>query len=192
MPNEFGLDLGEDEGCTPYKSLVDILKKYDGKNINLSVQGDRLVIACGRSRTKLAWETSVCVPVGVVGEPKDGEWKPLPETFAESIKECEAIVDVRRECTLLSTVHVTPSYIESASTARVVRCKCEIEIEQEFLFNAGQLSAIFDYPMTEYQIVDTRWFFVRGENMMFGIPMHFEPYLAEMDGNSIVRVRSSL
>lgn len=182
LPKEFGLDIGETEGCTPYKSLVDILKKYDGKVINLSVQGDRLVIACGRSRTKLAWDTNVCVPVGVVGEPKEDRWRSLPERFAESIKECEQIVDVRRECTLLSTIHVTSSYIESASTARVVRCKCETELEQEFLFNAGQLSLVFDYPLTEYQIVDTRWFFVRGENIMFGIPMHFEPYLSEMDG----------
>ena len=172
---------GPEEGCTPYKSLVDMIKKYDGKEVTINVQDNKLVIASGRSRTRLTWETDVCVPRGVVGDPIDTAWKPLPKYFATAIKECEEVVDVRRECSLLSTVHVTPSFIEAASPARVVRCKCALDIEQDFLFNAGQLSTLFDYPLTEYQVVDPRWFFVRGNNIMFGIPMHFEPYLEEMD-----------
>lgn len=182
LPDSCSFGIGDDEGCTPYKNLIDVAKKYDGKEIVIAVNGDVLVIFCGRSRTKLSWETSVCVPRGVVGTPLEDGWKQLPEMFPEVIKRCEQIIDCRRESSVLSSVHITPTFTESASTARVIRCKCEIDIDQEFLLGAGQLSTIFDYPLTEYQIVDSRWFFVRGDGIMFGIPMHLSPYLSEMDG----------
>lgn len=182
IPDAFSFGIGDDEGCTPYKNLIDVAKKYDGKEVSISVKDDYLVFACGRSRTKLSWDTNVCVPRGVVGVPKEDAWKQLPEMFPAVIHECEDIIDNRRESSVLSSIHVTPSFTEAASTARVIRCKCDIDIDEEFLLSGGQLSSVFDYPMDEYQVVDTRWFFVRGGGMMFGIPMHLSPYLAEMDG----------
>jgi DNA polymerase III sliding clamp (beta) subunit (PCNA family) len=107
------------EGAVQAKEFYDLLTRYGSQEVDVSMVKDNLVIKSRGSRTELALQAEVTLPLKELGKPKG--WMPLPETFAEGVGFCAFSAGKDMTKPILTCIHVHRSIIESSDNYRFTR-----------------------------------------------------------------------
>ena len=129
VPLPEGFDL---EGATPAKELLSILSRFKGEEVEIDLDENEIKLKCGRSRAGVRLEATISLPLDELKIPK--KWNKLPADFIEGLKSC--IPSAARDMTypILTTLHITPDYVESSDNNRITRFKLSAgEIKKEML-----------------------------------------------------------
>ncbi len=173
-------DLGF-EGAVSYKSMIDVLQKYASAEVDLDLLHDTtLRIKRGRSQTKLPFDTTIMLSIAMVASPDPAAWLPLPEEFPKAVAACESVAQITRGDDVLSSINVTPTCMEAASTSQIIRHHCALNIADRFLVHAGILGKLIKAELTEYQVVG-RWFFLRSPEVTFAVPVYLDKFIDDID-----------
>ena len=173
-------DLGF-EGAVDYKALIDVFSKYGDAEVDVVLSSENaLTVKRGRSRTNLSYADAIWLSIQAVASPDSAGWKPLPGEFSSSVLVCESVVQNNRADEILSSINVTPSFMEAASSSQIIRHKCLLDIPNRFLVRGGLLGKLLAAEITEYQIVQ-QWLFFRSPSVTFAMPVYADDFIEGMD-----------
>lgn len=169
------------DGAVNYASLMEVLKKYKDSEVDIELQdSSTLVIKRGRSKTKLPFESTILLSISVVPTPDPLQWSELPPEFQSSVAIAESVAKVVHGDDILSSLNITPTCIEAASTSQIVRCKCELGIGHRFLIRAGLCEKLLKSCLSEFQLIG-RWFLLRSSAVTFAIPVYLDEFIDDID-----------
>ena len=148
-----GFDL---EGATPAKELLSILSRFKGEEVEIDLAENEIKLKCGRSRAGVRLEVTISLPLDELKIPK--KWNKLPVDFIEGLKAC--IPSAARDMTypILTTLHITPDYVESSDNNRITRFELSAgEIKNEMLLPVEAAIALTKISGLEKFAVNDGW-----------------------------------
>jgi len=74
------------EGAVKAKELHSLLNKLKEDQLNLSIEGSELLIACGKAKAGLTLQTKINLPLDDLGDPDEWRWEPLPNSFLNAVR----------------------------------------------------------------------------------------------------------
>lgn len=141
-----GLDK-EMEGAVKASAFLGIVKALTEKEIEVDIDGKKLVVTGIKRGVKLNMEAEIFLPVDSVEIPKD--WVPLKEGWPEAIDVAFRCTnnkskDLGRKC-----IHITPGWIEASDNDKAVRWKIETFIKKACLIRGVTLKEIGPLGVTK-------------------------------------------
>ena len=173
------------EGAVNYKALQDVLNKYAASEKEVDIEVDSntntvLQVKRGRSLTKLPFDPAILLSIAPVSNPDVNGWKELPEAFGKAVIACESVAQITRGDDVLSSINITPTCMEAASTVQIIRHNCDLDISGRFLVRAGILGKLIKAELTEYQVVG-EWLFLRSGEVTFAVPVYRDAFIDDID-----------
>lgn len=170
------------EGAVNYKNLMEVLRKYGDSLVDIDLDGGSvLLIKHGRSRTKLSFDPAIVLSIQAVPNlDPNVPWEPIPPDFATAVGLCESVAKQTRTDDVLSSINITPTFMEAASPAQIIRHNCTLAISDRFLIRAGILGKLLSVNLAEYQVV-SHWLFLRSPLVTFAVPTYVDAFIDGMD-----------
>ncbi len=142
--------LGKDfTGAVQAKPLLELLRSLNADDVEITTEAGELLVKAGRDKAGIRMEEEVLLNVSAVEEP--GEWKVLPEDFAEASKIVSACASRKEDNRFdLTCVHFHPDYMEGAERFQVARYKISTGISQEFLVKHETMKHLTMLGVTQF------------------------------------------
>jgi DNA polymerase III sliding clamp (beta) subunit (PCNA family) len=152
------------KGAVNAELLLDLLEKLPDDEIDFSQDEEgNIIIKCKKSVSSLNCDTQIRLPIHVLEKPEESSWLLLPETFNEIVDVVEDCVSTSDTDFQLSSIHITPNYIEAANENQVCRYNIELPIETPFLVRHGSLKSIKANNVTHFAITP-KWLHFKNED----------------------------
>jgi hypothetical protein len=174
------LDIGI-TGAVVAATLLDLLEKLKDEEIDVSQNDTHFVIKCKRSEAGVQCDKEIRLPIDVLEHPKKEDWQPLPENFKNAVVMAESFVCTADTDFLMSSIHVTPTHIESTNMNQMCRYTIDLPIKGSFLVRHGNLAAIIKIGVTRCAETEN-WFHFKGEGGLRASCRKFnEQYIEDFD-----------
>ena len=125
--------------------LLNILRKLQAKEIDVSIEKNKLCLKEKRCRASLVLEKEIALPLDEI-EPPD-EWQELPEDFETAVK---MVIGCAAKDELLSNIHIHPKHIESCNKKILARYDIEMGHQHPILVRRDSLKNIIGQKMIYY------------------------------------------
>ena len=137
-------------------------------------KGTKIIIKGKNKRARLAIESEIELPIDAVETP--GEWKTLPEGFAEAISMVHSCASKDITRFGLTCVHITPKWVEAGSDDQIARYKIQTPIEESFLVPAKALKNMMSLDMKEISETSNWVHFQNEDGLVFSCRRYLEPF----------------
>lgn len=134
------------EGAIKAEPLLAILRKLGEKEVDVSSNGQELLVRGNRRRTKIKCEQEVQLQWDIVDMPKT--WSEMPEEFAEAVSLVRSCASRDESQFSLTCIHVHPDYLEACDNWQAARYRINTGIESDYLVRASSLAHIAQMPLT--------------------------------------------
>ncbi len=162
------------EGAVPAKPLLDLLRKLEEDQIDLSLTEKGLSIKGKGRRANIRIEKEIVLPVECVEDAE--EWQPLPEDFAEAIKIVASCCSSDKEQFLLTCVNVTPSCLEASDNFQACRFSLDMPIEKSTLVRKDSLAKAAGLGMMEIGESENWLHFRNSNGLVLSCRRYMEQY----------------
>ena len=139
------------EGAVPAPKLLDILRKVEQEELEVSNSNGQLIFTGQRGeRFKVRIEAEILLPVESIEKPKKADWKPLHPEFGEALTvtgNCASRDQSRFEATC---VHICPQWIEAFDDMRMCRWQLETGLKEPVLVRQSSLRQVPSLGMTHW------------------------------------------
>ena len=124
--SEIGIrvNMNTDLGCTfnvHYNTFASLIHALDGEDVDLSMEGKRLRISCGKHRSTMM-QMEEAFPVPEVKPPEGTGWQNIPAGFKEGLERALIAVAPSERLKVLSCVLIKGGHIYGTTGQEVVRC----------------------------------------------------------------------
>jgi hypothetical protein len=119
--------------------------------VKISVKGEELLIAAGKSKVGLPINLDGLVSLDELGKPVK-KWKKLPSDFIEGVRLSIFAAGHDMSDPKLTCIHINGTQIQASNGHRAFRYQMESKIKKEFLLPATSAPAILNHPITKYAV----------------------------------------
>ncbi|MDR2115845.1 MAG: hypothetical protein LBP87_05635 [Planctomycetaceae bacterium] len=169
-------------GAVQAELLLNLLNKLPDDEIDISQEEEgSVIIKCKKSISHLKCDSQIRLPIHILEMPTDDKWLPLPDNFIEAVSIVEGCVSRSDRDFQLSSIHITPTYMESANENQASRYNIEMPIDQPFLVRRGALQSAVSNHVTEFAITP-KWLHFRNKNdLRLSCHRFIEDYIDTID-----------
>lgn len=182
--------LGKEfSGAVQAKPLTDLLHSLHADDVELTTSGGELLVKAGRDKAGIRMEEEVLLELKLVEDP--GEWKPLPEDFAEASKIVAACASRKEDNRFdLTCVHFHPDYMEGAEKFQVARYTIQTGVQEEFLVKHDTMKHLTLLGMSEFSETQAWVHFRNSQGLVLSSRRYLDSYqdlskFLKVDGDAV-------
>lgn len=169
-------------GAVNAELLLKLLSKLPDEEVDLSQDEEGyLVIKCKKSISNLKCEPQIRLPIDALETPDETSWVQLPDNYVLAVSIVEGCVSKSDTDFQLSSIHITPHYMESANENQVCRYDIELPIEKSFLVRHGALQAAVGKGVVEFAVTPQWLHFRNKHNLHISCRRYEEDYIDSVD-----------
>lgn len=161
-------------GAVQAAPLLAILRKMPEDELDISLDGDELVIRGKGRKSGIATQAEVLLPMEKVEEADD--WKPLHEDFSDAIFVTQQCVDKDDSNYAGSCIHIHPKYIEACDNSQAIRYKLKTKVKEPFLVRGKSIQHMVGLGMTEFCETETWIHFRNPDGLIYSCRRDPQPY----------------
>jgi len=136
------------EGAVQAMPLVSILRKLKEDTLEITSDGEELLIKGKRKKAGIRMDTDILLPIDSVEKPK--KWKGLPDGFAEAVSIVQQCSGKDETKFSLTCVHLTPKWIEACDGYQAARYRLKMEMEKPTLVRKESIKHIVELSMIKF------------------------------------------
>jgi hypothetical protein len=174
------IDLGV-TGAVIAEPFLKVLSKISDAVVSIEQSGDELVVRGAKAEAGIKCENRLVLPIDVLERADSAEWKPLPEYFRDAVVLVENCVSTVKSDFYLSSIHITPSFFESANLNQMCRFKLDFDVKEPFLIRCGNLKKIVKTGVSEYAETPNWLHFRNAYGLTIACRKHNEKYNVSTD-----------
>jgi DNA polymerase III sliding clamp (beta) subunit (PCNA family) len=169
-------------GAVRAELLLNLLPKLPDDEIDIDQDEEGgVLIKCKKSISNLKCETQIRLPIDVLEMPQEDKWLALPDSFTEAVSIVEGCVSKSDTDFQLSSIHITPKYLESANSNQASRYGIELPIKESFLVRHGALHSAISNGVVEFAVT-SKWLHFRNKHdLRISCHRYVEDYLDTID-----------
>ena len=181
LPNDF-------TGAVQSRPLLDILKNLPDKELMFSNGAGVLKIKGFRKKCRIKMQREVKLPVHRARLPD--KWKKLPGLFCDAAKRACQVVLKKDANPTFTSVHVTPTWIESCTSTQCVRYKTDTGFPESVLLRGASLQHVADMGVSSFAMTDEWVHFRTPDKTVLSCRRFHEKYVNDKKDASEVIARS--
>lgn len=135
-------------GAVPGQVLLNAVRSYDAREIEIQVQANRLVLNDGHVRQSIAYHPEVALAYGKAESPKS--WKSLPEGFAKGLTEVLKCCGKDESQYTSTCVHFHPEFIEACDNHQGARYAIRLGLDSDFIVRGASLKQALKLRPTKF------------------------------------------
>lgn len=174
------LDLGI-TGAVIASVLLDLLGKMKDEEVSISQNDTHLIVEGKRSKAGVQCEKDIRIPIHALEHPQKEDWKPLPETFKTAVSMVESCVSTADTDFNMSSIHVTPTCLESANISQMCRHSINLPITGSFLVRHGNLRSVTYADVTHIAETENWLHFKGASGFRISCRKFNESYIEDFD-----------
>jgi hypothetical protein len=167
-------------GAVNYQQIVDVFRKYGDALVDVEAMETALVVKKSRSKTTLPYEPDILLSLAALETPDPNEWKDLPSSFPDAVRACESVATKVKMDEVLSSINITETCMEAASTSQIIRHNCDMPIQERFLVRSGILGGLLKSIPEYYQVINN-WLFLKSATTVYAVPIYKDSFIDELD-----------
>lgn len=145
-------------GAVPGKPLLDLLRKLEDDELEVTPSDGELRFRGGRWRAGVRMESEITLPLELVDRP-DG-WLDLHEDFVDAVKMVGRCAGKDESQFRFTCVHLHPRFVEACDNFQVTRYKIETGVRESVLVRRNAIKHVADLSPTEFAETDN-WLHLR-------------------------------
>ncbi|MHC1623166.1 MAG: hypothetical protein ACXQTR_01080 [Candidatus Methanospirareceae archaeon] len=163
-------DLGI-EGTVFAKPLVDLLRKMSEKEVDISEDSGHFLVKGKRRKAGILMEE----PLSLFEMEEPGEWKKLPDRFAEAVSIVGQCAGKDESKFLLTCIHVTADRLEASDNFQAIKFPVDTGLDRDMLIRRDVAKHLMGMRATEWGESENWLIFRRGE-MVMGVRRWLDDY----------------
>jgi hypothetical protein len=153
---------------------MDILNKETSKTVSIIQKDRRLWMTTKREKMWLLIVPKILLPIDTFPTVKG--FKPIPATFKDAVRITEGCAGRDDSFFILTTLHVTPRYVESFDAQRACMFVTKTGFKEDFLVKAESAKAILPLDIT-HAVVTKAWVcFKTKDGLVIGCRKYVEKF----------------
>lgn len=174
-------DLSDDGFALSAARILRLLPQMPDETLEVELRAGQLSIRGRNRRSKLRVEEKLTLPLDKVVAPKKGDWKPLPDTFAEAVSLVEGCASTDEAKQTLTYVHMTAKYIEATDNEQMARYRMKLPASEDHLIRCAGLKAAAQADPNQMAETDGWVWFRNGDGAAFACRRHQTEDWATLD-----------
>jgi len=168
LPEEFS-------GAVPAAKFLALLSKMAEEDIDLE-WSDSEVVVSGRKGRKSGFrlEAEILSAVDSVEQPKEEEWKPLPEGFGEAVSIVQECAGDEKQF-ITNVVNIHQKWLEAGDDVQCVRYKIKTDVKTPVMVRQKAIKHVSTLGMTEFFDADSWLHFRNPQGLTFSCRCFIDP-----------------
>ncbi len=161
-------------GAVQAMPLINILRKLQEEIIDISIEGEELIIKGKNKKAGIPMEAEILLPIDSIETPK--KWNKLSADFSEAVKMVKNCAGKDETQFIMTCIHITPKWIEACDNYQAARYRILTDLEKPILVRRDSLKPIENLEMNQYNITKNWIHFKNVNGLVFSCRKLVEDY----------------
>jgi hypothetical protein len=167
-------------GAVNADTLIRFLESVSDEHIGVRDKDDGIAIYVKSGVSVIKAEKTIELSVHDIEHPNQADWRPVPECFADAVSMAESCVSHNNSDFLLSSIHVTPQFIESGDMYQLVRFDWDMPIKDSFLVRRERLGSIVEMGVSKVADTSSWIHFKTNVGVRIACRKYMEDYIGDV------------